>query len=95
MALWMKKVQDAEEAEKLDERDEVLQGLETRRCTSTKWKDISLETLFGGTKPIPACSLQTMEEEEEAAMMQAMVEVDEDERPDDGEVEIPSEDEYH
>ena len=95
MALWMKKVQDAEEAEKLDERDEVLQGLETRRCTSTKWKDISIETLFGGTKPIPARSLQTMEEEEEAAMMQAMAEVDEDERPDDGKVEIPSKDEYH
>ena len=36
-----------------------------------------------------------MEEEEEAAMMQAMVEADEDKRPDDGEVEIPSEDEYH
>ena len=34
MALWMKKVQDAEEAEKLDERDEVLQGLETQYCTS-------------------------------------------------------------
>ena len=34
-------------------------------------------------------------EEEEAAMMQAMVEADEDERPDDGEVEIPSKDEYH
>ena len=94
MALWMKKVQDAEEAEKLDERDEVLQGLETRCCTSTKWKDISLETLFGGTKPIPARSLQTMEEEE-AAMMQAMAKVDEDERPDDGKVEILSEDEYH
>jgi len=28
-------------------------------------------------------------------MMQAMVEVDEDERPDNGEVEIPSEDKYH
>ena len=79
----------------MDERDEVLQGLETRRRTSTKWKHISLETLFGGTRPIPARSLQTMEEEEEAAMMQAMAEADEDERPDDGEVEIPSEDEYH
>ena len=33
-------------------------------------------------------------EEEEEAMMQAMVEVDEDKRPDDGEVEILSEDEY-
>ena len=29
------------------------------------------------------------------AMMQAMMEEDEDKRPDDGEVEIPSEDEYH
>ena len=93
---WATAPSDAEEAEKLDERDEVLQGLETRRRTSTKWKHISLETLFGGTRPVPARSLQTMEEEEEeAAMMQAMVEADEDERPDDGEVEIPSEDEYH
>ena len=95
MALWMKKVQDEEEAEKLDERDEVLQGLETRCHTSTKWKHISLKTLFGGTKPVPMHLLQTMEEEEEAAMMQAMAEVDEDKRPDDGEMEIPSEDEYH
>ena len=34
------------------------------------------------------------EEEEEEAMMQVRVEVDEDEGPDDGPVEIPSEDEY-
>ena len=92
---WATAPSNAEEAEKLDERDEVLQGLETQRHTSTKWKHISLKTLFGGTKPVPTCSLQTMEEEEEAAMMQAMAEADEDERPDDGEVEIPSEDEYH
>ena len=92
---WTTAPSDAEEAEKLDERDEVLQGLETRRRTSMKWKHISLKTLFGGTRPIPVCSLQTMEEEEEAAMMQAMAEADEDKRPDDGEVEIPSEDEYH
>ena len=92
---WATAPSDAEEAEKLDERDEVLQGLETRRRTSTKWKHISLETLFGGTRPVPAHLLQTMEEEEEAAMMQAMAEADEDERPDDGEVEIPSKDEYH
>ena len=91
----MKKVQDAEEAEKLDERDEVLQGLKTWCHTSTKWKPISLKTLFGGTKPIPTHSLQTMmEKEEEEAMMQTMAEADEDERPDDGAVEIPSEDEY-
>ena len=88
MALFVKKVQDAEEAEKLDERDEVLQGLKTQCCTSMKWKPISLETLFGSTKPTPACSLQMMEEEE--AMMQAMVEADEDERTDDGAVEILS-----
>ena len=36
-----------------------------------------------------------IEEEEEAAMREAMVEVEEDERPDDGSVEIPSDDEYH
>ena len=34
------------------------------------------------------------EKEEEKAMTQVRVEVDEDERPDDGPVEIPSEDEY-
>ena len=97
LALWMKKVQDAAEAENLDERDEVLQGLETQHCTSTKWKPISLKTLFGGTKPVPTCLLQMMMEVEvevEVAMMQAMVEADEDKRPDDGVVEIPSEDEY-
>ena len=41
-----------------------------------------------------AGSIQGVKDSEEEAMMEAMVETDEDERPDDGKVEIPSEDEY-
>ena len=67
MAMWMKKVWDAEKAEKLDERDEVLKGLPSSQMIQV----------------------------EEKAMMQAMVEAEEDKRPDDSKVEIPSEDEYH
>ena len=95
MALWIKKVQDAEDAKMLKERGEVLQGLKTHWCTNTKWIHILLDTLICGTKPVPTCSPRMIEEEEEAAMREAMAEVEEDERPDDGSVEIPSDDEYH
>ena len=79
----------------LEERDEVLQGLETHHHANTKWIHILLDTLFCGTKPVPTRSPRMIEEEEEVGMREAMAEVEEDERPDDGGVEIPSDDEYH
>ena len=44
---WIGKVREAEEAEKLEERDTLLQALES--CRSTAFKFITLDNLFGGT----------------------------------------------
>ena len=52
MAKWIGKVQEAEEAEKLEEWDTLLQALESHH--STAFKFITLNNLFGGTtyKPV-------------------------------------------
>ena len=49
---------------------------------------------FGGTKHKASRPSRTIEEEEEEAMEQAMAEALEDERPDDGAIEINSDEEY-
>jgi len=62
--------------------------------SSVKWKQITLDNLFGGTKHKPSCPSRTIEEEKEEAMEQAMVEALEDEWLDDGAIEINSDEEY-
>ena len=62
--------------------------------TRVKWKPITLDNLFGGTKHKASRPSRTIEEEEEEAMEQAMAEALEDERPDDGAIEINSDEEY-
>ena len=93
MAQWIAKVQEAEVAEDLEEQDAVLQTIESQHCSSIKWKSITLDNLFGGTKHKPAQHSRTIEEEEEA-MEQAMAEALEDEWLDDGAIEIGSDEEY-
>ena len=93
MAQWIAKVQEAEAAEEIEERDAALQTIESRRRSSVKWKPITLDNLFGGTKHKASQPSRTIEEEEEA-MEQAMAEALEDERPDDGAIEINSDEEY-
>jgi hypothetical protein len=92
MARWIGKVRDAEASERLEERDAELQSINRRR--TIKWKPITLENLFGGTKHKPARPSRTIEEEEEEALAQAMAEAAEDEVPDDGAIEIGSDEEY-
>jgi hypothetical protein len=92
MAQWIAKVREAEAAEDLEERDAALQTIESRHRSSVKWKPITLDNLFGGTKHKPARRSRTIEEEE--AMEQAMAEALEDERLDDGAIEIGSDEEY-
>lgn len=94
MAQWIAKVREAEAAEEIEERDAALQAIESRRRSSVKWKQITLDTLFGGTKHKPSRSSRTIEEEEEQAMEQAMAEALEDERLDDGAIEIDTDEEY-
>ena len=50
MAQWIAKVREAEVAEEIEERDAALQTIESQRCSSVKWKPITLDNLFGGTK---------------------------------------------
>jgi hypothetical protein len=49
--------------------------------------------LFGGEKP-PRSRLPPEEVDAESRLMEALAELEEDERPDDGEVEIPSDEEF-
>lgn len=91
MAQWIAKVREAEAAEEIEERDAALQS---RRRSSVKWKPITLDNLFGGTKHKASRPWRTIEEEEEEAMEQAMAEALEDERLDDGAIEINSDEEY-
>lgn len=93
MAQWIAKVREAEAAEEIEERDAALQTIKSRRCSSVKWKPITLNNLFSGTKHKASRPSRTIEEEEEA-MEQAMAEALEDERPDDGAIEINSDEEY-
>ena len=73
MAQWIAKVREAEAAEDLEEQDAALQTIDSRRRSCIKWKPITLDNLFGGTKHKPTRHLRTIEEEEEA-MEQAMAE---------------------
>ena len=50
MAQWIAKVREAEAAEEIEERDAALQMIESRCRSSVKWKPITLDNLFGGTK---------------------------------------------
>ena len=95
MAQWIAKVQEAEAVEELEEQDEALQVIKSRRHSSIKWKLITLKNLFSGTKYKPMCPSRTIGEEEEEAMEQAMVEAWEDERLDDGAIKIGSDKEDH
>ena len=94
MAQWIAKVREVEAAEEIEERDAALQTIESRRRSSVKWKPITLDNLFGGTKHKASRPSRTIEEEEEEAMEQAMAEALEDERLDDGAIEINSDEEY-
>ena len=93
MAQWIAKVQEAEAAEEIEECDAALQTIESWCRSSVKWKPITLDNLFGGTKHKASWPSRTIEEEEEA-MEQAMAEALEDEQPDDGAIEINSDEEY-
>jgi hypothetical protein len=91
MVKWIGEAGAAELAEDLDTND--TNDLESD-CHTTKWKSITLAILFGGQKQPP---LQLLQEEIDAELelMQALAEVEEDERPDNGVVEIDSDEEFH
>jgi len=67
--------------------------IESWHHSSIKWKLITLNHLFSGTKHKPMRPSRTIREEEEI-MEQAMAEALEDEQLDDGAIEIGSDEEY-
>ena len=97
MAKWIAASRAAEVAEDDEAREEIAarDGLQAPAVPiRTKWKAETLIILFGGQAPPPSRMIPA-EIDAEAALMEALAEVEEDERLDDGEIEIPSEDEYH
>ena len=58
-----------------------------------KWKPIPLALLFGGEKP-PRSRLPPEEVDAESRLMDALAKLEEDKRLDDGEVKIPSDEEF-
>jgi len=80
--------------EELEEQDEALRVIKSQCCSSIKWKLITLDNLFSGTKYKPMHPLRTIGEEEEA-MEQAMAETLEDERLNDSAIKIGSDKECH
>ena len=59
-----------------------------------KWKPATLAILFNGQKKPPSW-LSPTKIDVKLALMQALAEVEEDKWPDDGEIEIPSDEEYN
>jgi hypothetical protein len=91
MAKWIGEARAAELEEDSDSEDDMeLSG--ANRCT-TKWKPITLVILFGSQKPPPS-RLLPEEIDAESELMQALAEIEEDEQPDDGAVEINSDEEF-
>ena len=97
MAKWIAEARAAELAEDSDDESEVPEpatSASDRGGRIFKWKPATLAILFGGQKQPPS-RLSPAEIDAESALMQALAEVEEDERPDDGEIEIPSDEEYN
>ncbi|KAJ7430204.1 hypothetical protein FB451DRAFT_1273818 [Mycena latifolia] len=103
MAKW---VDDARAAEidaaenESESEDEDIPARTPRATAAPKWKRKTLAQLFGGSTKKHAERLSQKEIEAEARLMVALAEAerqadeDEDAQPDDGAVEIPSDEEY-
>ena len=92
MAQWISKVKLAETAEDFEGCDAALQTIKNWHASSAKWKPMTLNTLFGGTKP--SQPLRIVKVDGEDIMQQMMAEALEDERPDNGAIKIGTEDEW-
>ena len=87
MAKWIGDAQRAVDDEDLDLEDGLPQA-----CVS-KWKPVTLAVLFAGQKKkFVRMSTQSLDQRE-ADLMEAIAEMDKDERLDDGAIEIPSDNE--
>lgn len=92
MAQWVSKVKAAETAENIEGHDAALQVIKNWYMSSSKWKPMTLDTLFGGTKP--SLPLRIVEVDEEEVMQQIMAKALEDEKPDNGAIDNDTDDEW-
>jgi len=90
MAKWIAEARAAE-LDKESDDDDIIPCSNAR---TTKWKPVTLANLFGGQELLLLRPAST-EIDAEAALMEALADADEDERLDDGAVEIGSDEEYH
>jgi hypothetical protein len=87
MAKWIGDAQQAVDNEDSDTED----GLPQAHVS--KWKPVTLAVLFAGQKEKFVCMSTQSLDQQEANLMEAIAEMDEDERLDDGAIEIPSDNE--
>ena len=92
MAKWISEARAAELDDDSDNEDTV--SAEVSNTRITKWKPVLLANLFSGCEPLLSRPPST-KIDAEAALMEALAEVEEDEWPDDGAVEVSSEEEYN
>ncbi|KAJ7092992.1 ribonuclease H-like domain-containing protein [Mycena belliarum] len=97
MAKWIGEAREAERTEVQDLEEDVAEDVEDAPRIAKRlpiWQPTTLKVLFGGAaKPrTRKASVQVMEEEE--ILMEALAEQAEDDIPDDGGIEIHSDDEY-
>ena len=90
IAKWIAEAWAAELDEESDDNDII----PCSNTHTTKWKPVTLANLFGGQELLLSWPAST-EIDVEAALMEALADADEDERLDDGAVEIRSDEEYH
>jgi hypothetical protein len=91
MAKWIGDARAAELAEDSDDEDGTEDLVAADRAS--KWKPTTLAVLFGGQKERPS-RLLPEEIDAESALMQALADLEEDERLDDGAMEIDSDEEF-
>jgi hypothetical protein len=92
MARWIGEARAAERDEDSNDENDALVVASNMRAA--KWKPATLAALFGGqellTSRPPSMAMNV-----EAVLMEALAEAEEDERLDDGAVEICSDEEYN
>ena len=94
MAKWITKAQAAELEKDSNDMWKVPEpAVNNHRGCIFKWKPMTLAILFGSQKQPPSW-LSPVDFDAESALMQALAEVEEDEQLDDGEIKIPSDEEY-
>ncbi|KZP22974.1 hypothetical protein FIBSPDRAFT_737980 [Athelia psychrophila] len=96
MAKWVGEARDAEAADDSDDDADDTGVNAAFPATAAAWKPTTLAALFGGIAALqrrPMC-LSAAEVTVEAALMEALADIEEDERLDEGAIEINSDDEF-